>query len=745
MKRILIALLIALTLPALATAAGKAKQKLILEFVDGSELTVTKADNSIAKLGSGIFEGDDIPAGSVIATGASTKAELRIKPNGTIIKLAKSTTFKVASLSGPSESKNAFSLVAGKMRAVAAKGAEYEVSSRTAICAVRGTDFAYSVEEGSKAELMVAKGLVQFDKLDNSGAALGSISVAEGQAADAFADTFAPFAYSPEQYADQFGDMGFQKLKESDVPDKAIDSESAVAPAATPNVAAAQARAASPAASPAGSPAAEPEKAAAPAGESALATWLREALGFEIGSVTIDQQTYSMAVLQPNIAFGKAKLGLYLPIIYTSNLFDSNDWYKPSGDNEWDFGYAQFSKSDYGNGALDAAKDLALKIKYFEYGSQFKDPFYVKMGNIEELSLGHGLLMRNYANDMDFPSTRHLGFNMGLDLPGGGFELVANDIAAPEIFGGRIFVRPIPGFKLALGAQAVIDWDPAGGTSAYGGNTEALKLIGTGVDLDLPIIQGDLLGIRLFADGGATVPYTTNTYGGVTGLQYQLVYNKTTGEIKNWGAAGGLIGNILIVDWRLEYRYTTGFFRSSLFDSTYDRMREQYAAQYLGYLSDPSSYASLPDVMGIYGEGGFNILNDKLCLTIGYYWPWSLAAGTDLAKQLVQSSDEFHLKFTIKKGLIPVADLSGSIFYDKRGLAESIANRSFSILDADSAFGGEIDIPVPKTPNLDLAVIVQTEPVLNSDGSNYYASAADAAAGIVELKPSISIETRFHF
>lgn len=730
MKRITIAFLIVLAIPALAAAAGKANQKLILEFVDGSELTVTKPDKSVAKLGSGVFEGDEIAAGSVLATGASTSAELRLKPNGTIIKIAKSTTFKIAALAGPSETKNAFALVAGKMRAVAAKGAEYEVSSRTAVCAVRGTDFAFAVEDGAKAELMVAKGLVQFDKLDDSGARLGSVSVAAGQAADAFAATFASIAYSPEQFSETFGDVSFTKLQESDVPGKAIDTEEqkSVAP---PDVSALVAP-----------PAADSGKAASPAEESALAKWLREALGFEIGSVTMGAQTYSKAVLQPNIALGKAKLGLYLPIIYTSNLFDPNDWYRPAGNNEWDFGSTYFSKGDYGAGAADVAKDLALKIKYFEYGAQFRDPFYVKLGNLEDLSLGHGLIMRNYANDTDFPSVRRLGFNMGVDLEGGGIELVANDVTAPEIFGARLFVRPIPGFKLALGAQAIVDWDPAGGASPYDGNADVLKLIGTGLDLDLPIVQGDLFGLRLFADGAVTLPYAATTYDGVTGLQYQLVYNKDTKEIKNWGAAGGLIGNILFVDWRLEYRYTTGFFKSSLFDSTYDRMRTQYAAQYIKYLSDPSSYASLPDVMGIYGEGGFNILNDKMKLTIGYYWPWSLGAGGDIQKQLVESSDELHLRFSIKRGLIPVVGLTGALFYDKRGLAQSIADHSFSLLDADSTFGGEIDIPVPKTPNLDLALIFATEPVRDDSGNIVY---SDAANTIVELKPSISIETRFHF
>jgi hypothetical protein len=148
--------------------------------------------------------------------------------------------------------------------------------------------------------------------------------------------------------------------------------------------------------------------------------------------------------------------------------------------------------------------------------------------------------------------------------------------------------------------------------------------------------------------------------------------------------------------------------------------------------------------MGIYGEGGFKIINEKLVLSLGYLWPWSPDGSAQ--EQLVLASDEFHARLAIKKGLIPIFDLSGAITYDKRGLAQSIANGSFRLLDANSLFGGEVDIPVPKTPNLDLAVVFQTVPVLNSDGSiDYSQPGANQALGIPALKPSISIETRFHF
>jgi hypothetical protein len=746
MKRILFGLLIVLVIPALASAQAKsaatAAQKLILEYVDGPDLTVTAADRSVLKLNSGIFEGDEVPLGATIVTGPATSAELRLKPNGTIIKLAKATTFTVNGLASTSQEKNAFALVAGKVRAVAAKGAQYQFSSQTAVCAVRGTDFAFDVEEGAKALLMVAKGQIQFDKTDAAGDVLGSIPVGAGEAADAYADAFAAFKYSDQQFSDQFGDLAFKKLSESDVPQAetpattSAPAQAAQPPAPTP--------AANPAPAAAPTPGAAQAKAAAPAPESPFMAWLREALGFEIGSVTINQTTYSQAIIQPNLSFGKVKMGLYLPVIYSSNLFDPSDWYHPNGNNEWSFGTDFFSKGDYLGGAGDFARDLALKVKYLEFGTQLQDPFFIKVGNLEDMTLGHGLIMNDYANDTEFPAIRRLGLDTGLDLGGGGFELLTNDVTDPEIVGTRLFMRPIKGFKLAIGASAVVDWNAASTLdSSLGVPGAGLWLVGTGLDLDLPIVTSSLFGIRAFADGAATLPYVNHdfTYNSVlvtSGLKTDLVYDD--GQFKNWGAAGGFMGNVLFIDWRLEFRYFTGDFRPDFFDSNYDQMRGQYAAQYLGYLTNPASYGDVPNVMGIYGQGGFSLLKDKLSLKFGYMWPWSSDTGYS-----VLSDDEFHAALVIKKGLIPIVDLAGSISYDRRGLAQAISQGNFRFIDGNTVFSGEIDVPVPKTPNLDLAVIFQTVPVLNADGSiDYTAGGADKALGIPALKPSISIETRFH-
>jgi hypothetical protein len=743
MKRILAGLGLALALPLLALAqaqpAAKAQgQKLILEYVDGEDFKVLAPDKSTLKFNAGIVEGDEIPVGSTISTGASTIAELRIKPNGTIVKLAKNTTFSVTAVASESGAKNTFALVAGKVRAVAAKGGRYEITTKTTVCGVRGTDFSLSVEEGAKALLMVQEGLVEFQKLDEAGAVVGDINVGAGEAADAFAAAFESFKYSAEQFAQEYGDLDFQKLKTEEV--GGHEGEAAQAPGTeTPGTVVATpvdaATAAETLAEGAG-------KMDAKDVESGFAKWIREALGMEIGSVTINEQTYAKAVIQPNIKLGKAKLGLYLPIIYSSNLFDSSDWYHPAGNDEWSFGFDKGWNSEHWTEALgDAATDFALKIKYFEYGTQLEDPFFVKVGNLEDLTLGHGLIMRNYANDTEFPSVRRVGFNLGFDGKSAGFEAIVNDLADPEIFGARLFARPIEGFPLAFGVSGVADIDPAADLSAAQRSAAGDPIfIGTGLDMDLPIVQSDLLSLRLFADGAVTMPYLREAVGGKDGLRWDLVYNEGSQELKNWGAAGGLIGRVLFIDWRLEYRYYTGIFKPSFFDSTYDRKRSEYVLEYEGYLSNPTLYANLPTVMGVYGEGGCSILNDKLSFNVGYMWPW--APGLDFEQQIEKTSDELHARLSIKKGLIPIIDVAGAVYYDRRGLVKAIYDQSFSLIDENSVLGGEIIVPVPKTPNLDLALLFATVPERDDSGAIVW---KNETAGIPYVKPSISIETRLHF
>ena len=246
------------------------------------------------------------------------------------------------------------------------------------------------------------------------------------------------------------------------------------------------------------------------------------------------------------------------------------------------------------------------------------------------------------------------------------------------------------------------------------------------------------------ADGAAMVPWVRNEYTydghtGAAGFRYDMVW---TGEsIKNWGASSGIIGNVLFIDWRLEYRYFTGAFTPSFFDAGYERRRSDIVREYAAYLSGASSIDQSPSVMGIYGEGGATILKDKLSFELGYFWPWSAEAAS-LDDQLAVADDYFKASLAVKKGLIPVIDVEGSISYERRGLASAIASGSLdSLFDENTTFSGEISFPVPKAPSLNLAFVFAT------------AVARDATTGDVDfdadgnpvIVPTITMETRLSF
>lgn len=699
--------------PALLFAQGG--PSMILEFVSGPELTVQTPKGVTLAYPSGIAEDDPIPVGSLVKTGPGTTAELRLKPNGTIVKLAKSTNFRVDTVAATPSQTNQFALLGGKIRTVAAKGGNYEIRSTSTVAGVRGTDFTFAFEEGARNLLLVSKGAVQFARIGADGAVLQSILVGAGQFADLFGSAFQALAYSAEQFAAEYGDVeiGPDKLKTvpgQEVADSGGDEK--------------------------GKDGGQDKEE--PAEDSPFVKWLKEALGFELGSVTIDQTTYAKAVIQPIFKVGKLKMGLYLPIIYQSNLFDSDDWYRPRGNDEWSFGTDIGWSDDPAEAALDAVQDLALKIRFLEYGRQLEDPFYLKVGNLNTMTLGHGLLMRNYANDQDFPAVRRIGLNMGVTGEKTGFEVVTNDLTDPSVVGARLFFFPVKDFPFSLGAQAVADFFPARELDTDPSLVGDPIFLGLGLDMDLPIIRRTaLLGLRWFAEGAAAVPYTRDAIGAVDpGFQTQILWSDD--RLMNWGAATGFIGNVAIVDWRLEFRYFTGAFKPAFFDSAYERNKGAYAEEYADYLDGTLTYSDAPNVMGIYGEGGFSFLREMLTFKMGYFWPWSPDAPSlaDIADE-----DYFIAQLVIKKGLIPVVNVYGSVSYEKRGLARDLFfDNDFSLLDANTTLKGEIVVPVPKTPNLDLAFVFSTSARRDGNGDIVYVE-----PGIPEMVPVITLETRLHF
>lgn len=709
MKKILFFLL--LTAVSFSLFAQYGTPVAILEYYDDDlELEIIGADG-LALID--IYYGMDLEEGDTIRT-ENTGAEIRLDPNGSIIKLSPFTVFTIENLQKSEDDSNNFNLISGKIHAIAARagfGERYQIRTQSAVCGVRGTDFGVISIPGSEEKAFVLNGLIDYtNSLTNQ-----SIQLGPGMVGDALAEVFQAIAASAEQMNNLVKDVLFEQLDPSAVPghsvpqttekEKIVEEEPVVAEAPVEEA-----------------PKEMSEKELA---ESALMSAISDILGLEIGTVTIDGETYSKAIIQPTFNIGKLKLSLYLPVVYQTDLFDPEDWYHPEGNNEWSFGADQDEIEDI---AMDFLTDLFLKIRYVEWGEQ-RDPFFFKIGNLSYMTLGHGILMKNFANDADFPTIRRVGLNLGVDRGGFGFETVVNDLVNPEIFGARLYFRPFG--KLAFGFSSAIDInpdesvDPMSSTVFYSDTV----FLTAAADIDFPLMENDILSFIFFADIAGMLPYMDGK------MQYSMMYDDSDSDFafsnfRNFGWNTGVFGNILFIDYKLEYRYFDGVFKPAFFNTSYERMRGKYIDDISAYLASPTDN---DPVMGIYGEAGFSLF-DKIHTTIGYMWPWDASGPSE--------EDEFLFEVSIMPGTIPVLDLYGSIAYHRTKfiptLLDNSSEENLTLFDANTTFTGEIVYPI--APTLALAAIVSTSVRTNSDGSIKYES-----NGYPEIVPVITIETRIGF
>jgi len=701
------------------------------------------------------FFGMDIAPGDTIITGASL-AELRLEPNGTIIKISRNTEFLIETLQGPEYNVNAFSMLSGKIRAIAAKSGgkdNYSFVTPSAVCGVRGTDVCLYAEPEEIDTAAVLEGEVNFINV-NTGE---SLTLTERTKANVFADTFSAQPLSEEEMLTLFSDLEFERLEPSNVPgnenredpikelrekkeqetlteekqkeEEKDDDDDKQPKAEQPELTKE-----------------DTEKEEKPK-EPGFFDNLLKFLGFEIGTLTVDNSTYAKAVVQPKFEIGDFRLGLYLPVIYQDDLFSPQDWYHPKGNNEWSFGTDQSGTLDI---LYDIAGDLLLKIKYMEYGEQ-RDPFFFKVGNISSITIGHGIIMRNYGNDSDFPAVRRIGLNLGVTTSFFGFEGVVNDFADLEIFGGRIFFKPVgDSFPMAIGVSSVLDLYPSMGIPRNEGETLSTLygdpiFINGGLDIDFPILESDTFSLVFFGDIAAMLPYfreNESSFNIRRGFALEALFPGgvvNLSKLRNYGWSAGAFGNIFIVDWRLEYRNYRGTFKPSFFNNTYSRVRGQYVLNTAAYLADPDASEWDKQTMGIYGEAGFTI-GDIFTFTGGYFWPWQVGiSGVE-----VSDEDYFLLKLRLHPDVIPVVGIHGSISYERTRfiptILQSTGSEDLLLFDAYTVVKGEVVIPLG--PSLDLATVIATSAVYNSDGT---VRRDPNNPTMIKTAPSVTIETRVSY
>ena len=109
------------------------------------------------------------------------------------------------------------------------------------------------------------------------------------------------------------------------------------------------------------------------------------------GSVTINNQVYNQFSLRPELIFGKIGLGLDLYFYFDQDGNVHQD--------EWDFSSTENIK----NTIID-------KIYYVRYGFK-SDPLYFKIGSLDRVDLGYGILVNSYSNAIQYPQVRKVGLD----------------------------------------------------------------------------------------------------------------------------------------------------------------------------------------------------------------------------------------------------------------------------------------------------------------------------------------------
>jgi len=342
-----------------------------------------------------------------------------------------------------------------------------------------------------------------------------------------------------------------------------------------------------------------------------------------------DSETWNTLGFQPDLSVGPFGIGIDLTVRF--KLMPTQDTALAVYPGDW------IPEEGSGKNYLDL---YLPKIMYVRYGLR-GDPFFAKLGSIDDLTLGNGFIVGEYSNTKFLPSQRVFGLGLGLDgalfkFPYVGLELLTGNLARFDVFGGRLFVRPLVGMEipiiknLQIGATIAMDSGVAGLASLD--TFDPLSVYGA--DLFLPIISGQAFPLATFAE----VAFEPN---GSSGFMV--------------GAGGRLVS---IITYAAQLRILGDGFTPVYFDANYDLFRVQKAT-FMEIDADPAA----PNIAGWLAKAGASLFEDKLYFSVSVDGPFN--ASPDPANLTPNSAEYPHLRGVIgmAEGVLGGFFVSGS--YDK--------------------------------------------------------------------------------
>jgi hypothetical protein len=343
---------------------------------------------------------------------------------------------------------------------------------------------------------------------------------------------------------------------------------------------------------------------------------------------TSNLATYQKLALNPDLGFGKFGVGLDVSVhfnIRPGSNANAFELYEP----DW-------VPSKAGKSFLEL---YLPKISYVRWGTK-GDPLYVKLGSIEDGTLGNGFIMGNYSNTSFLPAARMFGASLDVDgslfkFPYLGFETFIGNLANFDVIGSRIYARPLLALALPIlkniqvGTTIAADIDPH--RYAPPGLPKADSLQIFGLDARLPIFSNPAASLSVFADAAF----------------------QPRGR---WGTMAGAGGKFFgWLDYGAQLRILGPQFIPTYFDSPYDLFRVE---KHKMLSKEPAGSVSV----GYLAQLGFSLLSDAVSFKLALDGPFK-AAPTDIAQAGI--ADYPHLRGTLGLAEGVLAGFSIEGIYEK--------------------------------------------------------------------------------
>jgi hypothetical protein len=178
--------------------------------------------------------------------------------------------------------------------------------------------------------------------------------------------------------------------------------------------------------------------------------------GLTFGAMTRNGQTWTRFSFRPEIAIGKFGVALDLELFMNDEQkFDSYGWKFDSFDN--------------------TMESLYRKVYYVRWAYP-GDKLYLKLGALDNVTLGYGLIMSGYGNTALYPDKKLLGFHGQLNhisALDANLEVVLNSFRELQgrdaVVGARLSIAPLSKLGLPLISKIRIGASAAGDLNQLGG------------------------------------------------------------------------------------------------------------------------------------------------------------------------------------------------------------------------------------------------------------------------------------